>query len=71
MSICRWIGYPNLFVTFTCNSKWSEIQYMIDQLNKKQRPDRAEVVLRVFMMKLKQLLYDISKGIIFGEIVAG
>jgi hypothetical protein len=45
---------------------------MIDQLNKKQRPaDRAEVVLRVFMMKLKQLLYDISKGIIFGEIVAG
>jgi hypothetical protein len=72
MSICRWIGYPDLFVTFTCNSKWSEIQYMIDQLNKKQRPaDRAEVVLRVFMMKLKQLLYDISKGIIFGEIVAG
>jgi hypothetical protein len=72
MSICRWIGYPNLFVTFTCNSKWSEIQYMIDHLNKKQRPaERAEVVLRVFMMKLKQLLYDISKGIIFGEIVAG
>jgi hypothetical protein len=72
MAICRWIGYPNLFVTFTCNSKWPEIQNMIDELNKKQKPaDRAEVVVRVFMIKLKQLLRDISKGIIFGETVAG
>jgi hydroxypyruvate isomerase len=21
MAICRWIGYPNLFVMFTCNTK--------------------------------------------------
>jgi hypothetical protein len=53
MAICHWIGYPNLFVTFTCNSKWPEIQYMIDELNKKQRPaDRAEVIVRVFMMQV-------------------
>jgi hypothetical protein len=31
MTICRWIGYPNLFITFTCNAKWPEIQYMIDE----------------------------------------
>jgi hypothetical protein len=44
---------------------------MIDKLNKKQKPaDRAEVMVRVFMIKLKQLLRDISQGIIFGEIVA-
>jgi hypothetical protein len=71
MMICRWIGYPNLLVTFTCNSKWPEIQNMIDELNNKQKPaDRAEVV-RVFMIKLKQLLQDISQGIIFGETIAG
>jgi hypothetical protein len=45
---------------------------MIDELNTKQKPaDRAEVVVRVFMIKLKQLLRDISKGISFGETVAG
>jgi hypothetical protein len=72
MAIYRWIGYPNLFVTFTCNAKWPKIQYMIDQLNKKQKSaDRAEVVVRVFMIKLKQLLRDISKGLIFGETLAG
>jgi hypothetical protein len=44
---------------------------MIDELNNKQKPaDRAEVV-RVFMIKLKQLLQDISQGIIFGETIAG
>jgi hypothetical protein len=37
MTICHWIGYPNLFVTFTCKSKWPEIQYMIDELNKKNK----------------------------------
>ncbi|CAN1777374.1 ATP-dependent DNA helicase PIF1 [Linum perenne] len=25
MAICRSVGYPDLFVTFTCNSKWPEI----------------------------------------------
>ena len=26
MAICRNYGYPTLFITFTCNSKWPEIQ---------------------------------------------
>jgi hypothetical protein len=61
-----------IFLLQTCNAKWHEIQYMIDQLNKKQKPaDRAEVVVRVFMIKLKQLLQDISKHLIFGETLAG
>ena len=25
MAICRKVGYPDLFITFTCNPKWSEI----------------------------------------------
>ncbi|CAN1274855.1 ATP-dependent DNA helicase PIF1 [Linum perenne] len=24
-AICRWGGYPDLFITFTCNSQWPEI----------------------------------------------
>ncbi|CAN1247128.1 ATP-dependent DNA helicase PIF1 [Linum grandiflorum] len=26
MAICRFIGYPDLFITFTCNAYWPEIQ---------------------------------------------
>jgi hypothetical protein len=66
--ICRWVGYPNLFVTFTCNAKWPEIQYMIDESRVKQKPaDRAVIIVRVFMIKLRELLRDIVKGKRFRE----
>ena len=25
MAIYRWAGFPNLFITFTCNPKWPKI----------------------------------------------
>ena len=30
MAIVRDIGKPNLFITFTCNLKWSEIMVELD-----------------------------------------
>jgi hypothetical protein len=72
MAICHWIGYPNLFITFTCNAKWSEIQYMIDTSRVKQQPaDRADIIVRVFNINLKELLRDIIKGKRFGENLVG
>ena len=60
MAICRWAGYPNLFITFTCNAKWPEIQYMLDETGSKQKlAERPDIVDRVFMIKLKELLRDI------------
>jgi hypothetical protein len=57
MVVYRWVGYPNLFVTFTCNAKWPEIQYMIDASRVKQRPlERAYIIVRVFVIKLRELL---------------
>jgi hypothetical protein len=57
MAICHWIGYPSLFITFTCNAKWAEIQYMIDESIVKQKPaERADIIIRVFNIKLKELL---------------
>jgi hypothetical protein len=57
VAICRWIGYPNLFITFTSNAKWPEIQYVIDASRIKQQPaDRANIIVRVFNTKLKELL---------------
>jgi hypothetical protein len=72
MVVCRWIGYPNLFLTFTCNAKWPEIQYMIDESMLRQKPaDQADIVVRVFMIKLRELLWDIVKGKRFGKTLAG
>jgi hypothetical protein len=57
MAICHWIGYPNLFITFTYNVKWLEIQYMIDASRvKHQLADRADIIVRVFNIQLKELL---------------
>jgi hypothetical protein len=57
MDVCHWVGYPNLFLTFTCNAKWPEIQYMVDESMLRQKPaDRVDVVIRVFMIKLRELL---------------
>ncbi|CAN1298315.1 ATP-dependent DNA helicase pif1 [Linum perenne] len=50
MAICRWGGYPDLFLTFTCNSQWPEIQLMIDLVTCSGRKDtnRADIIARVF-----------------------
>ncbi|CAN1801722.1 ATP-dependent DNA helicase PIF1 [Linum perenne] len=59
MAICRWGGYPDLFLTFTCNSQWPEIQLMIDLVTCSGRRDtnRADIIARVFKLKLNQLLF--------------
>ena len=31
LALCRVIGHPTLFLTMTCNSKWSEIKEMMKQ----------------------------------------
>jgi hypothetical protein len=29
MAICRWVGCPDAFVTFTCNPQWLEIKRVL------------------------------------------
>jgi len=68
MAICRWAGYPDLFVTFTCNPKWPEIQCMLDEVGNQQKPAaRPDIVVRVFMLKLKELMTDIKQRRHFGK----
>jgi hypothetical protein len=72
MAVCHWVGYPNLFVTFTSNANWPEIQYMLDEAKLKQKPaERGDVIVRVFMIKLKALLRDIVIGKRFRETTTG
>ena len=62
MEICRWVGYPNLFITFACNAKWPEIELFMSRKPGQKVEDRPNVVLRVFKIKLDQLLNDLKYG---------
>ncbi|KAL8143444.1 hypothetical protein V2J09_016476 [Rumex salicifolius] len=62
MVICRHHGYPDLFITFTCNTKFVEEQGL--------RPeDRPDIICRVFKMKLDDMISTIrSDEFFFGKV---
>lgn len=66
MAICRWYGHPDLFITFTCNSKWPEIVNYAKEIGVKVE-DKADFVSRVFKIKLDQLIRDLMKNNFFGR----
>ncbi|XP_050279142.1 uncharacterized protein LOC126720581 [Quercus robur] len=70
MAICRWAGYPDLFITFTCNAKWPEIELFLSRKPGQKIEDRPDVVARVFKIKLDQLLNDLKHGQHFGRVIA-
>ncbi|XP_035837612.1 uncharacterized protein LOC110893035 [Helianthus annuus] len=67
MALCRTFGNPDLFVTFTANPKWPEIEDMVSLIPGQKSHDRADVVSRVFKLKLTSLIEDIMKKQIFGS----
>ncbi|PNX92502.1 ATP-dependent DNA helicase PIF1 [Trifolium pratense] len=66
MGICKKFGYPDLFITVTCNANWPEIRDFI-QPKGLQPSDRPDIVCRVFKMKLDQMMFDFKKDEIFGK----
>ncbi|KAL4391959.1 hypothetical protein AHAS_Ahas03G0297200 [Arachis hypogaea] len=69
VAICGHVGYPDLFITFTCNSEWPEIKRLLDPLHLKP-VDRPDIVCRMFKMKLDMLIKDLKKERFFGKVVA-
>jgi hypothetical protein len=68
MAITRKEGKPDLFITLTCNPLWPEIQ---QSLNTGETAfDRPDICARVFNMKAKNLMNDITENGIFGKTVA-
>lgn len=70
MEICRWVGYPDPYITFTCNPKWPKIQHMLDRIPCQKLEDRPDIVDRVFMFRLKELMNDIKNEKWFGRTTA-
>ncbi|XP_054710754.1 uncharacterized protein LOC129220340 [Uloborus diversus] len=66
MTYVRHYGRPDLFVTFTCNPKWEEIQILL--LPGQESIHRHDIVARVFKQKLKSLIDLIVKHSVFGNV---
>ena len=69
MTICSYLGFLDLFVTFTCNPKWSEITSLLRDLSL-TTSDRPDIVSRIFRIKFEELLEDLTKKDLLGRAVA-
>ncbi|XP_047949496.1 uncharacterized protein LOC125195385 [Salvia hispanica] len=69
MAICRWVGYPSLFITFTCNPKWPEIVRFLSSRGLKS-DDRPDIVCRIFKVKLDSFVRDLKTKNFFGAVKA-
>ena len=65
MALVRAFGKPHLFITFTANAKWKEIQQSLHK--GEQSIDRPDIVNRIFFMKLKEFMEDIRNSGILGR----
>lgn len=54
MCLVRQYGKPDLFITFTCNPYWPEIQENL--FPNQTYCDRPDLVVRVFNLKFRQFL---------------
>lgn len=64
MTIARNLGKGDLFITITANTHWREIrENMPAFLDESSRPD---LIVRVFKLKLKSILEEITQGNLFG-----
>ena len=65
MTYVRHYGRPDLFITFTCNPKWPEIQREL--FPGQGDTKRHDLIARVFKQKLMKLMQLLKNHAIFGE----
>jgi hypothetical protein len=68
MAISAAIGFPDLFITFTCNPCWPEITRLLSRQNLNPH-DRPDIIARVFKIKLTELLKDLTKKHVLGKVL--
>lgn len=68
MAIVAKYGKPDIFLTFTCNPKHTDIlQNLPNNQNAENRPD---IVARIFKMHLQELLHDVVENHVLGKVTA-
>ena len=71
MAICNQMGYPDFFVTFTCNPNWLEIQEALSQQLGQHANNQPNIIARVFRLRLKELKRDFKERNLFGKVISG
>ncbi|XP_035845337.1 uncharacterized protein LOC110933803 [Helianthus annuus] len=66
MAICKWFGYPDFFITITCNPKWPEIKRFLKD-TKINPGDRPNILCRLFKIKLDAIMKDLREKSLFGN----
>ncbi|KAJ0566267.1 putative helitron helicase-like domain-containing protein [Helianthus annuus] len=69
MAICKWFGYPDFFITITCNPKWPEIKIFLKNTNINPE-DRPDILCRLFKIKLDAIMKDLQEKSLFGNALA-
>jgi len=68
MVLVKVLGKRDLFVTMIYNPTWREI---LDELELGQSPlERPDIVVRVFELKLKAMIEEITQKNVMGETIA-
>lgn len=69
MALVEKFGKPNLFITFTANPNWLEIQNNIFKNKGQSAADRPDLIVRVTRLKFQAFLQEIKSGL-FGPVAA-
>ncbi|XP_024007711.1 uncharacterized protein LOC112083870 [Eutrema salsugineum] len=67
MATCKYYGYPDFFITITCNPKWPEITRFLEKHDLKIE-DRPDICCRIFKMKLDNLVNYLTKDHVMGHV---
>jgi hypothetical protein len=69
MSICKFYGYPDFFITITCNPKWPEVARFLNDTNLNPE-DRPDILCRIFKIKLDAFIKDLKDKQFLGRVLA-
>jgi len=68
MTISSVLGFADIFITFTCNLNWPEITRELGKYNLKPQ-DRPDIFSRVFKIKFDELIKDLTKKHVLGQVL--
>src|ERR1043165_7882910 len=70
MALCKWYGYPDYFITITCNPKWPEMRRYLQGTTLRPE-DRPDILCRLFKIKLDSIIKDLKDKHLFGTVEVG
>ncbi|XP_076948379.1 uncharacterized protein LOC143620603 [Bidens hawaiensis] len=60
LEILIWFGYPDFFMTITCNTNWPEVKRFLKDTTLKSE-DRPDILCRLFKIKLDAMIKLVKK----------